>query len=206
MPDRRSLAGAPDAGHQGNWRARSSIVNWRCLPLAGSVNWHSYDNPHRKSLPRNVIQPTLCQITSFSPLLKASVTVLFHAGQWSQLREEVVADLVPSAVVAGDRTVPGQVPQRVGCEALLGRLEGRRKRSTLSAPRRDSPTRRRIARPLVRPVVGRLIRSRVITGARVAPVDASSANPRTAPPQAPTSIPRRKSSNRLSATNTPCPE
>lgn len=60
---------------------------------------------------------------------------------------------------------------------------GRRKGSTLSAPRRDSPTRRRIARPLVRPVVGRLIRSRVITGARVAPVDASSANPRAPRPR-----------------------
>jgi len=43
------------------------------------------------------------------------------AGQWSQLRQEVVADPIPSAVITGDQTVPGQVLQRVGCEAWLGR-------------------------------------------------------------------------------------
>jgi len=35
-----------------------------------------------------------------------------------QLREEVVADLIPSAVIAGDRTVPGQV-NRTGFHAVF---------------------------------------------------------------------------------------
>ena len=45
------------------------------------------------------------------------------SGQRPQLRQEVVADLSPPAVVASDRTLTGKVPQRVRGETTLGRHE-----------------------------------------------------------------------------------
>src|SRR5439155_13553444 len=45
------------------------------------------------------------------------------AGQWTDSRQEVVAYRIPSAVVAGDRAAPREVPDRVGREALPDRLE-----------------------------------------------------------------------------------
>src|SRR5207253_702537 len=45
------------------------------------------------------------------------------AGQWTDSRQEVVAYRVPSAVVAGDRAAPREMPDRVGREALPNRLE-----------------------------------------------------------------------------------
>jgi len=45
------------------------------------------------------------------------------SGQRSQLRQEVVADLSPPAVVASDRAPAGQVPKRVRRETALGHIE-----------------------------------------------------------------------------------
>lgn len=64
------------------------------------------------------------------------------AGQWSQLREEVVADLIPFAVIAGDRTVPGRCHSASGvkhCSAVGSRRHPVPDRSGVQRRRQRHP-------------------------------------------------------------------